>query len=162
MPTFAELWKNHPVISGNTPVLDKKVYQNQCAINMSVSLINCGVNMDSFSGARSWEKDKPKYAIRAEELAAWLDRNAVLLPGKVRKFTGRDVETAFDRIKGGTGVIFFKDYYGPGQSGDHIDLYNKVRLTEMTSWFRVSFGISWEGVWSDFRKSKAIWYWEMK
>ena len=43
MPTFSELWKQHPNIAGDAPILDKTVYENQCAINLSAALMRCGV-----------------------------------------------------------------------------------------------------------------------
>lgn len=162
MPSFAELWANHPTVKGDAPILDKKVYENQCAINLSASLIRSGVDLKSFSGATSWEKDKPKYPIRAEELAEWLERNAAVLPGRITKFTGKDVLGSFNKIDGKTGVIFLKDYYGPGQSGDHIDLFNKSRMTSLFSWFRIATGFHYEGRFSDYKKARAIWFWEMK
>lgn len=161
MPAFSELWKNHPNIKGDAPLLDKKVYENQCAINMSASLMRSGIDMKTFAGTRSWEKDKPKYAIRAEELAGWLDKNAVLLPGKVQKFAGKEVAGSFDQIKGKHGIIFIKDYYGPGNSGDHIDLFNSNRMTDTSSWFRIVTGFSIQGLWSDYKKAKAIGFWQM-
>ena len=57
---------------GDAPLLDKKVYENQCAINLSAALIRSGISMNGYIGAWSWEKGKPKYAIRAQELANWL------------------------------------------------------------------------------------------
>ncbi|WP_418064604.1 T6SS effector amidase Tae4 family protein [Serratia rubidaea] len=64
-------------------------------------------------------------------------------------------------------MIFFKDY---GQrrgesfrnrSGDHIDLWNGDRLTTKTSYFRIQWGISLAGRFSDFFKSKEIWFWRV-
>lgn len=161
MPAFTQLWSNHPTIKGDAPLLDQKVYGNQCAINVSAALMRSGVDLSSFGGVRAWEKDKPKYPIRAEELANWVDKNASLLPGKVQKFVGRDVPTSFDKIKGKVGVIFIKDYYGPGMSGDHIDLFNKSRMTDLSSWFRIATGFSIQNQWSDYRKAKVIWFWNM-
>ena len=161
MPTFSELWKQHPNIAGDAPILDKKVYENQCAINLSAAMMRCGIDLKSFGGARSWEKDKPKYPIRAEELAAWLDKNAAVLPGKIQKFAGKEVATSFEKIKGKQGVIFIKDYYGPGLSGDHIDLFKESRMTDTSSWFRIATGFAIQGLWSDYRKAKAIWFWQM-
>ena len=162
MPTFAELWASHPTIKGEAPLLDTKVYENQCAINLSASLMRSGIDLTSFTGVRSWEQGKPKYPIRAEELAGWLDRNAALLPSRITKFFGRDVPGSFENINGKTGVIFLKDYYGPGQNGDHIDLFSRNRMTSLFSWFRIATGFSYEGRFSDYRKSKAIWFWEVK
>jgi hypothetical protein len=42
------------------------------------------------------------------------------------KFKGKD---GFKKISGKKGINFFKDYYGPGNQGDHIDLWNGTRLT---------------------------------
>jgi hypothetical protein len=162
MPTFGELWANHPTIKGDAPILDKKVYANQCAISMSAALMRSGVDLKSFNGARSWQSEGPKYPIRAEELANWLDKNSAVLPGKVTKFIGKEVPSSFDKINGKVGAIFLKDYYGPGQSGDHIDLFKKNRMTDLSSWFRIATGFAYEGQWSDYKKSRAIWFWEMK
>lgn len=72
MATFAELWKNHPNITGEEPLLDKRQYENQCAINLYAALQRSGINVKSFHGQLSWQKDKPRYAIRAQEVANWL------------------------------------------------------------------------------------------
>lgn len=158
MTAFAQLWANHPTIKGDTPLLDRSVYPNQCAINMSASLMQSGVDMTRYSGARSWQEGKPRYAIRPEELAHWLETGAAHLPTKL---TGKEAQNSFERVDAKTGIIFLKDYYGPGMSGDHIDLFNGSRLTERTSWFRIQWGISWDGWWSDFRRAKEIWFWQM-
>ncbi len=71
MPAFATLWSNHPNIKGDTPLLDKKVYENQCAVNMGAAWLRSGMTLAGYTGALSWEKDKPKYPIRAQELANW-------------------------------------------------------------------------------------------
>lgn len=102
-----------------------------------------------------------RYAIRAEELANWLATGAAHLPTKLIKFNGEDVKSAFDKIDGKTDLIFLQDYYGPGLSGDHIDLFNGSRMTGIDSWIRIRTGISWRNVWSDYRKAKAIWFWHM-
>lgn len=161
MTAFVQLWANHPTIKGDTPLLDRSVYPNQCAINMSASLMRSSVDMTRYSGARSWQEGKPRYAIRAEELAHWLETGAAHLPTKLTKFTGKEAKNSFERVDAKTGIIFLKDYYGPGMSGDHIDLFNGSRLTERTSWFRIQWGISWNAWWSDFRRAKEIWFWQM-
>lgn len=80
MPSFSQLWGNHPTIKGDAPLLDPKVYSNQCAINLYAALQRSGFNVSSFSGQLSWQKDKPKYAIRAQELAAGDNRMTARLP----------------------------------------------------------------------------------
>lgn len=161
MPAFAQLWANHPTIKGDAPLLDRTVYENQCAINVCASLMRSGVDMSRYPGARSWQEGKPKYAIRAEELARWIASGAAHLPTRFTKFTGKEVKESFEKLDDKTGIIFLKDYYGPGMSGDHIDLFNGSRMTALTSWIRIHWGVSREGLWSDFRKAGELWFWQM-
>lgn len=161
MPTFAQLWANHPTIKGDAPLLDRGVYPNQCAINVSAALVRSGVDMSRYSGTRSWQEGKPKYAIRAEELAHWLATGAAHLPARLTKYAGKAVAGAFDKMDGKAGLIFLKDYYGPGLSGDHIDLFNGSRMTDWSSWIRIQTGFSIPEYWSDYRKAAAIWFWQL-
>ena len=46
MPEFVPMWNNHPNIKGDTPVLDKRTYENQCAINMSVAWLRSGMKLN--------------------------------------------------------------------------------------------------------------------
>ena len=162
MPTFATLWNSHPNIKGDTPLLDKAVYENQCAINMSAAWMRSGTKLSGFTGTLSWEKDKQKYAVRAQELANWFASLHSHLP-KVQKFGGKDV---FNAIKGATGIIFFQNYWGAGSQGDHIDLWNGNRLTTLDSWMRIhvrigSLGMHSLGFGSDLQKAQATWFWAL-
>lgn len=153
---FHTLWENHPVVTGNTPVLDRAVYENQCAINLSVSLINSGIALDNFRGTLSWQKDKPKCAIRAQELADWLKFRR--FPTCLRTLKPENFE---DQIKGRTGIIFFQNYWGRGSQGDHIDLWNGMRMTSAASWIRIHFNVHWQGIWDDFHKAEGVWFWSI-
>jgi hypothetical protein len=73
MQPFSVLWANHPHVKRESALLDKSVYTDQCAINLSAALMRSGVDLKSFQGVRSWQKDAPKYPIRAQQLADWLD-----------------------------------------------------------------------------------------
>lgn len=163
MLRFETLWKNHPTIKGEPPLLSTGTYQNQCAINMHACLERSGANLKTFQGVRSWEKDKPKYALRAQELANWLSGPFVrtFLPLSVEKYSGKD---ALDKINGKRGVVFFQNYWGSGNQGDHIDLWNGSRLTDWRTWARIhmrigDFGLHNLGAGSDFKKSTSIWFW---
>jgi hypothetical protein len=83
MPTFSTLWNNHPNVKDETPLLDKRQYPNQCAINIFATLQRSGVNVNSFHRQLSWQKGNPKYAIRAQEVANWLASSANPLHSKV-------------------------------------------------------------------------------
>ena len=142
------------------PLLDKRQYPNQCAVNLYAALQRSGVNVRSFPGQLSWQKDGPKYAIRAQELADWLASPASPVQTKVEKYSGKEV---FEKIGGRTGVVFFQNYWGTGTQGDHIDLWNGSRLTDWFTWIRIhmrigSFGVHSISPLSDFEKSESIWF----
>jgi hypothetical protein len=65
-----------------------------------------------------------------------------------------------------TGVIFFKDYWPRGneseetRSGDHIDLWDKDKITSSSMFFRSVY--EFFGAVSDLNSSKQIWFWEVK
>ena len=131
------------------------------AINLSVALIRSGVDMRTFPGQWSWQKDKPKYAIRAQELANWLATPASHLHSNVEKLSANEVfdHTAGKRgIQGRTGIVFFQHYWGPGANGDHIDLWNGSRLTDLLSWVRIHARIGSFGIGTDYRKAKSVWF----
>ena len=98
----------------------------------------------------------------AQELANWLGPKR--FPGcpQPETYTGRD---AFEQIRGRSGIIFLANYWqrdnekGATRTGDHIDLWNGSRMTAYSSWFRVHLGVSWEGVWSDFRGASKVLFW---
>lgn len=164
MPSFASLWAAHPNVKGDAPLLDRVTYENQCAINVSAALLRTGVDMRGYNGAWSWQKDKPKYAIRAQELANWLATGASRLPTKVEKLKGEEVfgEVAGRAgIKGRNGIVFFQNYWGPGHQGDHIDLWNGSRLTDRMSWARIHIRFGGLGLGSDYRQAHAAWFWPL-
>jgi Type VI secretion system (T6SS), amidase effector protein 4 len=158
MIPFSSLWSNHPHVTGEPPLLDRTTYPDQCAINVSAALIRSGVDMKSFTGTWSWQKDKPRYAIRAQELANWLATPAALTPFRVTKYPGKE---AFAKMSGSTGIVFFQNYWGPGHQGDHIDFWNGSRLSDRLSWARIHLHLSWEGTISNYRNSESIWYWRV-
>ena len=161
MTTFATLWSNHPHVTHEVPLLDVRVYENQCAINLSASLLRSGVDMTSFKGQWSWQKDKPKYAIRAQELADWLSVAGAAVPTRRELHAGAE---AFGEVKGKSGIknragiVFFQNYWGPGAQGDHIDLWNGSRLTDLASLVRIYVRVGSFGLGTDYRKAKSVWF----
>lgn len=163
MPNFQTIWNNHPNIKGDKPLLDQKIYANQCAINLSAALIRSQVPLTGFRGAVSWQKEKPKYAIRAQELADWLKTTFPRIPTRFEKVTAKEFSTKLSQKRG---IIFFQNYWGPGNQGDHIDLWNGSRLTDWRSWARIhvrvgSHGLHDLGAGSDFKKAESVWFWAL-
>ena len=158
MPSFIKLWSNHPNVKGDDSLLDRETYENQCAINLSATLLRSGVNMTSYNGQWSWQKSKPKLAIRAQQLADWMASPVNPLNSKVEKYSGSEV---FDKIKGRSGVIFFQNYWGINHQGDHIDLWNGYRLTDWASWIRIYARFHSYGLGTDYRKAESVWFWPL-
>ncbi|WP_354354099.1 T6SS effector amidase Tae4 family protein [Variovorax boronicumulans] len=125
---------------------------------MGTAFIRSSVDLSSFRGVYSWQKDSPKYPIRAQELANWLDSGTSGLMSRTEKYSGKE---GFEKIAGRTGIVFIQNYWGEGRQGDHIDLWNGRRMTELMSYFRVQWHLSWEGTLTDMRVAQAIWFWQV-
>ncbi|SEF26076.1 Type VI secretion system (T6SS), amidase effector protein 4 [Variovorax sp. NFACC28] len=158
-PSFATLWANHPTIKGDDALLDKDVYKDQCAINVGATFIRSSLSLESFPGVYSWQKDRPKYPIRAQELASWLDSGKSGFMSRTEKYSGKE---GFEKIAKRTGIVFVQNYWGAGRQGDHIDLWNGSRMTERMSYFRIQWHLSLEGVFTDMRLAQAIWFWQVQ
>lgn len=160
MSSFTELWQNHPNVKGDTPILDRKTYENQCAINLSVCLIRSGLQIKNYKGVLSWQEGAPKYPIRAQELADWLSGASSTLRSQREVYTGKNFmgETG---VNGKTGVVFFKNYWGAGNKGDHIDLWNGYRLTLPRSIIQIYLRFGNFGLGSDYKNSEQVWFWSV-
>jgi hypothetical protein len=168
--TFEKLWTNYP---DNYPYVDKKTgkppvgYENQCAIKISSTFHKSGIEMKSYAFKDKITLNGKNTAILAENLAQWLKLVPFCgLPQKPEDITGENWQ---DKIKGKTGILFFKDYWlrkgEKTSSGDHIDLWNKDRLTPgLASFWRFTLGFdtSWLFDLSNLGDSKQILFWEIK
>jgi hypothetical protein len=100
-------------------------------------------------------EEEPKYPIRAQELANWLASPAAAMP----KSTFFPAKTFPKAVSGKRGIIFFKDYWGAGNQGDHIDLWNGTRLTHLRSLAQIYACIGSFGLGSDYRAAKGVQFW---
>jgi Type VI secretion system (T6SS), amidase effector protein 4 len=144
---FGVLWANHPAMQGvtNPCTTNGKVnFENQCAIRLGVCLSLSGVNLGNFRGAKCYpgHGHKRAHILRAEELAGWLEGQDTTFgtPTKKKKVSGGD-------YKNKKGVIYLKDFWGPGNQGDHIDLWNGSMMTL--------------GSPSYITASREVWFWEI-
>ena len=121
--------------------------------------------------ARCYQHPKSAgHILRAEELAIAIKGNGKLFPGlgKTEEINPKDFKTTLGKKRG---IIFLKDYYrrslpsgrkerARDRSGDHIDLWNGMQLTDPRSLARIQQHIVDENH-SDMELSKAIWFWEI-
>ncbi len=143
--------------NGNNP------FDNYCSILMSECFIQSGISLESCGGTKCWSHSGKKHVLRAEQLALWLLKNPPKGFGAKEEIKPGEFQ---NQLSGRTGVIFFKDYWIRGKesfdnrSGDHIDLWNKSRITGGPMFYR-SF-IELLGLVSDLNKSRNVWFWEVK
>ena len=126
--------------------------------------------MRSFKGATVAVSSK-RAAVRAQELADWLKLQPFCgLPSKPEEITGSNWQV---KIKGRTGIVFFKDYWTRtgerSPSGDHIDLWKGSKLTatgvlsQAETFMRFTIGFSSVlYMYSDLGKSTQILFREIK
>jgi hypothetical protein len=156
---FTDLWSSYP---NSDPCEAKdeqgnKKFKNQCAIRLSYALKKAGVTFKSYPSKRKcWFHPDDDHILAAKELADWLELQPFVGCKKSETVTG---ENWREKVKERTGIICFEDYYAPseGSGGDHIDLWNGSRMTDLSSGLRTRFGIVIpSGIWSDLRKAKKI------
>ncbi|MBK9152679.1 MAG: hypothetical protein IPM25_00340 [Chloracidobacterium sp.] len=125
-PTFMSLWLRHRQ-NPHDPVSDrhpngKLLYENQCAIRLSITLLDSEYASEFasfFSG--NWAKTKEGYLIRAQPMMKFLTR----ILGKPRLLTG---DNRVGQVANKTGfllLINFKGTIETERSFDHVDLWNR-------------------------------------
>lgn len=166
--TFASLWSNHPAVLGDeSPCREadgQPSFPNQCAIRMGLALERAGVSLASFRGARCWQRHAPpqRHVLRAQELADWLRAQrrtfgAVEIrdhrqeaPPPVSP-TPQAPEEAPDPTplvyRGRSGVVFLRDFWGAGNQGDHIDLWDGERMAHGDPGY--------------FLRAEQVWFWPL-
>jgi hypothetical protein len=154
MADFADLWSKHPandeppLLSPCTNSQGSPSFANECAVRMSVCLVRSGIDLVSYRGVFCWYGHGHQHAIRAEELGAWLDSAAAtfLDYAEKRKRTARVPITAESYVNR-QGIALFKNFWGPGNQGDHIDLWDGAEMTH--------------GDPSYFSLSEEVWFWDL-
>lgn len=155
---FGELWSAYVkgTICDAKDANGKSLFSNQCAIRVSHALKKCGVTFKSYPVKRKcWVHPDDDHILAAKELADWLELQPFVGCRKSEVITGEDWR---EKIAGRTGIVCFEDYYAPsgGSGGDHIDLWNGSRMTDLTSGLRTRFGIVIPNYWSDLRQARKI------
>jgi hypothetical protein len=132
MLSFRTLWDNHPTTKGDDHPCKSTNglpnFPNQCAIRLGVALKESGMNLQSYRGARCWFGHK--HLIRVEELAKWLE-GQVHQVGTVKVYKPGSV--AKEELNGETGIVACLNFWGPGNQGDHIDLWDGSNLRKGSS-----------------------------
>ncbi len=155
---FQSLWTSHPLnLTPPEPFPCKNkdgmpAFDNQCAIKMSVALIGATANLDACHKVKCWY-GHTNHVIRAQELADWLAEAAQL--GSPTRYTkGRATQPVFQQtvlsgVQGKNGIVFCQNFWGAGNQGDHIDVWNGTVMSGANAN-------------SDyFGRSGQVWFWEL-
>jgi hypothetical protein len=152
--TFQTLWDNHPTTLGdNSPCKNANgdpAHVNQCAIRLGIALAAAGVNLAT-AGVKCWEKGHTNHTLRVEDLIKWMKAQSAVF-GTVTEFKGKtpdNGEAALKAVTGKTGIVAWRNFWGAGNQGDHIDLWDGAQIRK--------------GVTPDyFTASPHILFWEIK
>lgn len=124
MANFETLWAAHP---GGDPACDKDDFVNQCAIRMSKSLNENGIDLQGLRTCLSYDSIKyaahaPGHVLSAQELANHFygaDRAKMVGASSFHLYPG-SINDNMDKLKNRKGMIFIEDGWG---TTDHIDLW---------------------------------------
>jgi hypothetical protein len=154
-PCFSELWDYHPA-SQDPPVINPcerspgvATYDNQCAIRMSTCLDACGVSLASYHGLVCPIKGHGRTHVRsAEGLAAWLNGSQGPF-GKATIVKNNNQRNAIASQQYGQrqGIVLFRNFWGTGLQGDHIDLWDGTAMTHGSPYY--------------FSRSQEVWFWDV-
>jgi len=151
---FDILWRNHPALQ-NPPVIlpcatnGHSNFDNQCAIRFGVCLTNSGISLASYPGVFCWHNHGRQHPIRAEELMRWLNTRDAPFVGsaEISKRDKKGHQKSAEAYKGRRGIVVCRNFWGRGNQGDHIDLWDGQNLAHGGSDY--------------FQPSQEIWFWQM-
>jgi hypothetical protein len=111
-----------------------------------------GISLTSYHGAFCRYSHGHRHAIRAEELARWLNgpwaRPTLIGQSEISRRNRRGIQKSTHNYFGRRGIVLFRNFYGSGNQGDHIDLWNGIEIAL--------------GRPDYFTRSQEIWFWEMR
>ena len=146
----------------------QKKFSNQCAIKVGASLSKCGVKTTSLvpKNRHCWHhKENEGHILSATELANGLRKTKILGIAAAIEIDAAKFKT---RIAGKKGIVYFEDYWLRAEdrperpTGDHIDLWNGSRLTDLTSWLRVQLGTVMKVFGLTLRNPKKFYFGRLK
>lgn len=93
------------------------------------------------------------HVIRAQELADWLSTGVALgAPKKYSRGNAKQYDfksLVLNDINGRSGIVFFRNFWGTGNQGDHIDVWNGIFM-------------SGNNMHHDYAgRSEQVWFWSI-
>jgi hypothetical protein len=151
---FTKFWRNHPALQPS-PVINPcstgeiSNYDDQCVIRLGVAMSLSGISLASYTGAFCWHKHGRQHPLRVEQMKLWLnsDNAAFVGSAEISRKDRRGHQASSHAYSGRRGIVACINFWGRGNQGDHIDLWNGGALAH--------------GGLDYFERSQEIWFWEM-
>ena len=157
---FRQLWHNHPTVGEGEifpcrDTMGMPNFDNQCGILMGTCLLRSGL-LTGYDKSTCWYRGHKGHTLRAREVADWLRRHPERFGAvEIRK------NVTWRAFKGRTGIVCFHNFWGAGNQGDHIDLWDGtgiLRREEDPAW---EGPILADGALDYFERSEEVWFWPL-
>lgn len=155
---FRKLWYNHPtILDGEVfPCRDEQGtpnFANQCAILMGTCLLRSNL-LAGYDKSMCWFSGHKGHSLRAREVAEWMYRHP-------ERFGRLEIQrnVTWKHFLGRTGLVCFQNFWGEGNQGDHIDLWDgtgSLRREVDPSWEGPSLA---DGSVDYFERAQEVWFW---
>jgi hypothetical protein len=155
---FRRIWNNHPTAAtGETfPCRDadgNPNFGNQCAILMGTCLLKSDL-LHGYDKSMCWYRGHVGHTLRAREVSDWMRRHPERFgPVEIRS------HVTWGAFKGRTGFICFHNFWGEGNQGDHIDLWDGTGVIRRENDPSLEGPGLADGALDYFERSEEVWFW---
>ncbi len=155
---FRRLWQNHPTASeGETfPCRSHDGlphFENQCAILMGTCLLRSDL-LHGYDRATCWYRGHKGHTLRARELSEWMRSH----PERFGRVEIRS-NVSWGAFKGRTGFVCFHNFWGAGNQGDHIDLWDGTGIIRRELDPLLEGPGLADGSLDYFERAEEVWFW---
>lgn len=155
---FRKLWNNHPTVgegevfpcrdADGTPHFD-----NQCAILMGTCLLRSDL-LHGYDKPTCWYRGHKGHTLRAREVSEWMRRH----PERFGRVEIRS-NVSWGAFRGRTGFVCFHNFWGAGNQGDHIDLWDGTGIIRRENDSSLEGPGLADGSLDYFERSEEVWFW---
>lgn len=155
---FRRLWNNHPTVSEGEvfPCRDadgNPNFSNQCAILMGTCLLRSEL-LHGYDKPTCWYRGHVGHTLRAREVADWMRRHPERFgPVEIRR------NVSWGAFRGRTGFVCFQNFWGEGNQGDHIDLWDGTGILRRENDSSLEGPGLADGALDYFERSEEVWFW---
>lgn len=155
---FRRLWNKHPTVSEGEvfPCRDADGaphFDNQCAILMGTCLLRSEL-LHGYDKSTCWYRGHKGHTLRAREVSDWMRRH----PERFGRVEIRS-NVSWGAFRGRTGFICFHNFWGAGNQGDHIDLWDGTGIIRRENDPTLEGPGLADGSLDYFERSEEVWFW---